>query len=124
MPQESPNDLSELSRLLRAAGALIGRIDPTGRGRLGIADDLRAAADKLAPPQADPRRYFAIPLLVYVSQGAYRDAESAEGALVDHVRDLAAATHVFVAEDYLTGEAIETEEDDLSAMIGTACESV
>lgn len=71
---------------------------------------------KASPP---PRRYRAVPILAYVPLTEDQNADEARA--IDTLRsDL--ELRVFLAEDFEAGIAEETDDEDLSAMIGTACE--
>jgi hypothetical protein len=66
-------------------------------------------------------RYRAIPLIVYVPLTDNEEDDelrAAEAARTDP--DL----RVFLAEDYKNGIAEETEGEELSASIGTACDHI
>jgi hypothetical protein len=97
-----------------------------------LANRLYATADRLDPPVAWTNHYYAVPVLVYIpkeGEGAPPVTEHldpyqrAEAEVIDHMRALP-GSRVFIAEDFNTGEATETPDEDLSAMIGTACEPV
>ena len=67
------------------------------------------------------RRYRAVPLLVYVPLSA--DPVADEDKPVEILR-ADPTLRVFLAEDFATAIAEETDDEDLSAMIGAACPSL
>jgi hypothetical protein len=86
-----------------------------------VAEFVRDQAEQLAKAhQGVPgaQRYRAVPILAYVP---LTDSEEHDVArVIDQLRADTDA-RVFVAEDFETGVATETPDDDLSAMIQTAC---
>lgn len=69
-----------------------------------------------------PRKLIAIPLLVYVMP-TDEDPEGgdAEQRIADVVRALDEVAEAFLAEDFATSEYYQDPGDDLTAMIGAAC---
>ncbi len=68
------------------------------------------------------KRYYAIPVLVYAEIGGTRTPEEHEQRIIrafEHYEGV----RPFIAEDYTTTLVEIDHDEDLSAMINTACQS-
>ena len=67
------------------------------------------------------KQYYAVPVLVYIPVEDITNELEAELLIMNHMNQLNNAS-TFIAEDFQTTIQTETDDEDLSGMIGAACE--